>query len=563
MVRQQELSGEISGLTETRVYFRPVKSEQRVPDPERQTIDSHSELDDVEELLDYITRKKLQYPLPLANAGMDEFVSDRVFEVLEDGPDQSIVADLLSMFCSSLEGRQRSEDKYAMLIYFGDSFLLAHVRAERGMSLKEEEGEIELIRRFLDVDNILSAALFEDQEGTIKFSHFTDTGSDSFRGFLGVRKRQYHYRKKNVQIICYYQGNRGFECKFEFTNDEFEDKWLNTGDVELEGDKFSLREGQSHTVKEIRWGNDSYESIESFKSDFKEYSFGLEGERNRYERLISNPSGSETSVYAVEEAVDRRHEIKLEHDDGTTKFVEKGSIPDNLYVLYASSNIRLGSGFADKIFQSIIKDDDVRIYHPSGKPAARELQISGISFLNIDRSEISPEVIDFVERAHDHATTRTGETVSKCLVTVVLQILEQEVPQAFSNGIKQLININTGNPRNRDVVSTKENEGDGLIEFKNKQDLEGDNPASRIISHIQTEKQKRADKKVFLWGFTEQSREVDGLNTQSWNDDRVACIEDHVKDGLDDEGVEFGGFHMQPIELGSNGDRWAIAGVLY
>jgi hypothetical protein len=94
-------------------------------------------------------------------------------------------------------------EKYAMLLYFGDAFLLAHVRAEKGMSLKEEEGEIELIRRFLDIDNILSAALFEIQGNEIVFSHFTDTGSDAFRDFLGVRPQQYHYEKKNIQIICH------------------------------------------------------------------------------------------------------------------------------------------------------------------------------------------------------------------------------------------------------------------------------------------------------------------------------------------------------------------------
>jgi len=49
-----------------------------------------------------------------------------------------------------------------MLVCYENDFLLAHVKAERGMSIQEESGDVELVRRFLDVDNILSAAYFED-----------------------------------------------------------------------------------------------------------------------------------------------------------------------------------------------------------------------------------------------------------------------------------------------------------------------------------------------------------------------------------------------------------------
>jgi hypothetical protein len=568
MSRQKQLGGGIAGIEQASIFYRPVKSRQRTIEPSQETLDTATELEEIQELLSYIQSRKLRYPVPLRNSEMNEMPSDRVRRIVSDDGIDRDITDMLALFCDSLEGKQLAEDKYAMLINFGEAFLLAHVRAERGMSLKKEEGEIELIRRFLDVDNILSAALFERDDGEIQFSHFTDTGSDSFRKFLGVRKRQYHYQRKNLQVICYYQGNQGVECKFEFTNDEFATKWLYEGHVDLTGNTFSLRQTdngmKSHQVKEIRWGNKTYDTVDAFKSDFKEHSYGLEGENAQYQRIHQYPSeDTEISVYSAEEVIDHRHKLGFVGENRESEFMNKGNFPDDLYVLYTGPNIKLDSNFADSLFQDIINDIDIGIYHPDEDAAAEELEINNITFLNISQDSLSRERIEFLRNLHSHATNRTGETVSRCLTTVMLHFLQSEMNDTLTEAIQQLININSGNPRNQDVVSTKENEGPGLIEYKNKKDLEKDNPASEIVSHIQTEISKDHRRKVFIWGVTEQTRQLDGLSTQEWGDDRVASIERHVKGELDEKSIDHNEFIMQPIHLGQNGSRWAIAGVFY
>lgn len=565
MSRQSQLDGGVAGVEEAIVYFRPAKAQQRTVEPEQQRIDSASELEDIEDLLDIIKHGKLKYPIRISSSQMDELPSDLSTRILIDGPDEVFVTQLLSLFCSSLEGKQKMANKYAMLIHFGDGFLLAHVRAEKGMSLREEEGEIELIRRFLDIDNILSAALFEVNGEEIKFSHFTDTGSDAFRNFLGVRKRQYHYERKNIQIICYYQGNKSLEVKFEFTNDEFENVWLQDGSIELSGNQFvPIKEDRAHQIKVLRWGNEDYESVDRFKSDFKEWGFGLQGERKRYDRIHQYPSDdTEASVYAAAHATDLRDRIELTDTDGVIHTVDKGSLPDDLHVIYASNHIDIDSAFADTILQDITNDLDRSIYHPSERPAANEFQVNNITLLNIDEHDLSPEFIEFLTSTHNHAKNRTGETLTRCLSIVMLQVLKREVDEPFSNAIDQIININSGNPRDQAVVSTKENEGPGLIEYKNRQDLETEDPAATIVDHIQTEQRNGQDRKIFLWGFTEQSRQIDGFETQSWNDDRISSIEEQVNDLLNEENIDYNEFILQPIELGANGDRWAITGVFY
>lgn len=565
MSRQGQLGGGVAGIDEASVYFRPAKAEQRTVKPEKQIIDSASELEDIEDLIETIKHGKLKYPIPISTSQMDELPSDLSTRLLADGPDEVFITQLLSLFCSSLEGKQKMENKYAMLIHFGDAFLLAHVRAEKGMSLREEKGEIQLIRRFLDIDNILSAALFEMDDGEAMFSHFTDTGSDAFRNFLGVRKRKFHYERKNIQIICYYQGNKGLEAKFEFTNDEFDNVWLQDGSITLSGNQFSPKaDDRAHQIKQIRWGNEDYDSVERFKSDFKEWSYGLDGERKRYNRIHQYPSeDSEDSVFAVDRVIDHRDRIEFIEAGDEVKTIEKGSLPDDLFVIYASNHIDIDSGFADDILQDISNDLGCSIYHPSGRPAANEFKVGNVTFLNIDQYSLSPEFIEFLTNIHNHAKNRTGETLTKCLSIVLLQILKREVDEPFGNAVDQIININSGNPRDQAVVSTKENEGPGLIEFKNRQDLETQDPAAVIVENIQSEQRNGHDRKIFLWGFTEQSRQIDGFETQSWNDDRVSSIEARTRELLDREGVSYNDFILQPIELGPNGDRWAITGVLY
>lgn len=566
MSRQQELGGKKGDFEEACIFYRRVKSQDRLTSPTSEQIESPSELSDVDEILDYIRSRKLRYPIDISKSDMDELPKDLAIQVLENGSKKNPVKYLLSQFCDSLRKRQRQANKYAMLIHIGQQFLLAHVRAERGMSIKEEEGEIELIRRFLDVDNILSAALFERTDDVIKFSHYTDTGSDSFRAFLGVTKRKFHYQKKNVQIITYYKGKTGLECKFEFTNEEFENKWLNGNELRLQGEQFAFNDERPHLIKEIRWGGEQYESPRSFKSDFKEYSFSLDGERRRYQDLLvfESPEGSSISIFDddVEKAEDKQDRVEIYYEGRDTRVLDKGNLTDSLYAIYANDKINLNSSFADHIFADIISGAEISLFHPSQSVAANEFTVNTITFLNINEDHITPELSRFAETTHKHIVNLSGETVSRCLTYLLLHVLSREIDQQFKKGINQLININHGSARNRDVVSSKENEHGGLIEYKNKKDLEKDDAASEIVSNIKT-KLKDSSEKVFLWGIPEQTRELDGLNTQSWNDDRVTSIEERVNKKLQQTNFDYTDFNMQIIPLGDNGDRWIIAGMIY
>lgn len=573
MPANEPLDGDPSDLDSASVFYRPVRSKERLREPDEQKINSASELRDIRELLRYIQDKKLNYPMSISDARMSEMVDDRVRTIFNSEAKTHFVKDLLGLFCSKLEGRQKSKDKYAMLIFLDDKFLLAHAKAERGMSLREtvgedEVGEIELIKRFLDVDNILSAALFEKERNEIVFSHFTDSGSDSFRNFLGVNEHRLNYRRKTIQVVCYYRSRREYSCKFEFTTDEFSDKWLRDDEIEFSGDKFRFQsdgDERPHEVKEIRWGNTTYDSIERFKSEFKEETLGLDVDKDKYDTLHSYPDGGSEglSVFDAREVVDRRRQIVVHKEDGSTEALDKNNTHDNLHVLYASSNIRLDSGFADDIYADIVNEVNVQIYHSSEHPSARALHLGNIELLNIDREKVSPEMRNFLEETYEHAVNRAGETVRKCLINSMFHVLRQEVEPPIENAFNQIINIYTGNPANGATVSTKENEATNLVEYKNKVHLEGDDPAQNIVDEMRTEQRKGVDTKVFMWGFTEQSREVDGFSSQSWNDDRISGIEKAVKSQLSNDGMGHKEFMMQPIPLDNRGDRMAITGVFF
>jgi hypothetical protein len=145
----------------------------------------------------------------------------------------------------------------------------------------------------------------------------------------------------------------------------------------------------------------------------------------------------------------------------------------------------------------------------------------------------------------------------------MLHALKKPASQQFERALDQLFNIYSGNPPDGATISTKENEGPHLVEYKNRQHLENGDASSIIVEEIQKEKRKGNDTKIFLWGFTEQSRQVDGLSTQSWGDDRIANIEERVQEVLTEKSIEHTEYMMQPVNLDGDGDRIAVTGIFF
>lgn len=561
---EQQTFAEESGPEEARVYYRPIKVDtRRIPEPDATPIQQVAE---VEELLEYIKEKKLKYPTSLDNAKMGEVAYDHAVDIVEEGPNVTTNVKLfLADFCDSLQSKQRTRDKYAMLVCYDSDFLLAHVKTERGMSIQEESGDVELVRRFLDVDNILSAAYFEDLEDDIKFSHFTDTDSGSFRDFIGVSQKRFNYRRKSVQIICFYEGKSGVECKFEFSNNQLEERWLQQGSLQFPNSKLSLSNGRSHNIKEIRWGRSTYQMPQSFMSEFKEYSFELDGQTRRYYDLRRLPGSEVASVYDDGiDIIDHKTEVVIEDGDDQPKVRPKGEIPDHIHVMYANNVITLSADFATDIFRDLIDTADFSLYHPSESFASEEFTLNGLSLLNIDEDEIAPERAQLLDTIHDHLDNATGQTVRRCLGFVFLHALAESecVNHGFQNSLKQLINLNHGATRQHDVVTTKEMEGDGLIEYKDKDDLGKEDTAASIVENIEKEYCNH-DEKVFLWGIDEETRRVDGLRQQRWGDDRVTGIQNHVLDRLDERKINYTDFEMVNLPLNEGRERCIIAGILY
>ncbi|WP_152418876.1 hypothetical protein [Natronorubrum sulfidifaciens] len=561
---EQQTFSEESAPTEALVFYRPIKVDTRgIPQPDVTRIPQAAEVD---KLLTHIKEDKLKYPTSLEHAKMGEVAFDYAVDIVESGTDKKTNVKLfLANFCDSLQSKQRTKNKYAMLVCYETDFLLAHVKAERGMSIQEESGDVELVRRFLDVDNILSAAYFEGLEDEIMFSHFTDTDSGSFRDFLGVSEKRFNYRRKNIQIICYYENKSGIECKFEFSNDQMEERWLGQGSLEFSNGKFSLSNGHSHNIKEIRWGRDSYETLQSFMSEFKEYSYELDGQARRYNDLKRLPGDDVPSAYSDDvNLTDYKSEVIIKDEDGEPEVQPKGEVPDHIHVLYANNSIALSADFAEDIFRDLIDTADFSLYHPSESFASEEFELNGLSLLNIDKAEIASERASLLATIHNHLDNATGQTVRRCLGFIFLHVLTESdcVSVGFKNGIKELINLNHGATRQHDVVTTKEQEGDGLIEYKDKDDLSKEDTAASIVENIEKEG-RNYDEKLFLWGVDEDTRRIDGLRKQKWGDDRVSGVQRHVLDRLADRDVEYTDFELLNLPIGDEQERCIIVGILH
>jgi len=543
-------------IEESKIYYREVKTEKGTPEIENETITSQSELSDINNLIEYIKKEKLKYPINISESNMDDLHRKAVDEVIRKGDLFEVrVEDLLSQFCDKLKKRQKEKGKYAMIVKYGDCFLLAHIKTEEAISLREEKGDIALIKRFLDTDNILSAALFELIDDEIKFSHFTDTGSSSFRNFIGVSKRKFHFRRKNVQIICFYEGRKDLRFKLEFTNEDLEEKWFREEKIKISDSNLYL-DDTCHQIEEIMWGNKSYSSSNQFKSEFKEYLYGLENQKKKYQDLKSLSEKKSKYLNTIKDYGDR---IEIENDGIDVE--EKGDLPDDLYVIYADSEIDLDSSFSNKIFSSVMNGLPCSIFHPSSPVASNELEMGDLSILNLNETEKTEEYKKFLTNIYDHILNCTGESLKRCLTFILFHSIAREANQQFREGLRQIINLNRGSPRYKDVVTTKEKEVGGLIEYKDKDDLKKDKPVDSIVENIEKELDTY-ENKLFLWGINEKTRRIEGLRKQRWGDDRVTSLEKKVSEVLNQKDISVNEFKMINIPLGE-GEYCILIGVVY
>lgn len=556
---QTKLEEETEEITSAEVYYREVMDEGSI-DPQDKELSKKVQLEQIKELLDYIRNKKLKYPKNLEKSDMGDLEKDKVRHIISEDNIEYPVKDLLTRFCDELTSKQKEKGKYAMLIRYGDNFLLAHAKVETGMSISEDDEEVGLIKRFLDADNILSGALFEKIDEKVQFSHFTDTGSSSFRNFIGVKEKRYNFRRKNIQIITYYSGEEGLPCKFEFSNDTLEKKWLKNENIEITSEYIQVNGDRKHRIKEIKWGNKTFSTPNKFKAEFKEHVFGLEHEKRTYNRLKKMDEFA--PYYEKNEAVDQKREVQIRNtEEETTKIEDKGELPEEVFSIFANTHIDVDPSFAEKIVMRLHNGSEIKIYHASEKPASNNLEIDNWSFLNIEESSVPNEMMSFLENLKATMADIQGETVNRQLALLFLHTVNRKMPGEAQDGIEKIIKKEGGIQSDQKLVSTKENEGNGIIEYKDRDDLDRGDPADSITDVVKNEDIQNG--KVIIWGINEEKRTIEGLRKGRFGDDRVSAIEGQVIDNLDDSGKSYSDFYLRSVPIDEKGESLVLVATVY
>lgn len=552
-VYQDRLEGS-DVLENIEIYYRPVKSED-FSDVKKVPIDSSYESEEARELVKEIKREKLKYPIPLNESEMEEDHFEIVKKVMDLENLELTIKLLLSQFAGGLEGRARESGKYTMLVHMGDQMLIAHVDSGKVLSIDEdaeEDEKISLVQRFLDLDNIKSAALFERDNGDIKMSHFTDSGADSFREFLGVQKSGYNYEKKTIQIRTYF-GN-GVDCTFEFSHGELENKWLRDNHVEFNEDRifFHNDEDLDYKIEEIRWGSETY-SVDEFKSAFRSYINRLDRFQKQYKNIYEKLDGVDR--VQNQSITDTRNETVMEDQ------VIKKESPKNedVTTLFADSNIDISESFATNIFREILKGNEVKLYHASSTPHSEAFQLENLTILN--KVDLSASKETCLREIFTHLQNVSGKNTKTCVLSAALYLLAEGVNNRFEAGINQIINVNEGQAKHRGVVTAKEGDGGGLIQFKDRDELDKESPEESIYSSLKTY-DKEDNSKLIFFGVDEDERAFNGLRTSRFDDDRVEALESQVNDKLeDDEDIEREFEILPPMPLGPDKSRCVLLGM--
>jgi len=151
---------------------------------------------------------------------------DKLLDAYPDH-DEAFCTSLINDFSDSMKTRAREPGKYAVLILYDDSLVLCHTDSEEMTITKGAE----VLERLLDSDNVDKYARFRQTDDGIEVLQFERSVSKSFSEFLGLNPEEIAYEEAgDIKIFTEIDNST---VRFEFGQDEFEQKFIVGGDYDL------------------------------------------------------------------------------------------------------------------------------------------------------------------------------------------------------------------------------------------------------------------------------------------------------------------------------------------
>ncbi|WP_330633575.1 hypothetical protein [Halocatena halophila] len=439
-------------------------------------------------------------------------------------------------FSDDMQTRARAAGKYVVIILGEGRLITCHsYTGQRALTT-----EMEIIEELLSADNIDKYAEFTREEDEIVINHFDKYDTKSFVEWLGIPVDQVVYDiKGDVKIYSVIADD--IQATFRFTRDDIVEKIINTDEFNLQGNLLETPDTErDYRIKQIRWGNSTYESAEEFKQEALTHHYELSYYEDKFDELAKGDLGVATKT-----AIDREERLTIE--SGSKQEVRVRKTHDDFEIVLVNEFIDLEAGWRQALASKALANDQrVSIHHPGNSIAEEPVRIGALRIYNtigLDEGVVD-DLHDFVRTARDLGTSNMGSLMKH--VTFDLLRREANAPichffgeladeylrshkDTISEGTR--VTLREGGPASVELKSPEWFYGGKDYELANKLTKELNNGAGMVVI-----------------GVDENGGKVKGIQKNRFPHERLEGLEKKVRNQSDATQI-----HVVPVPI-SGGD---------
>lgn len=509
-------------LNPVHFYYKEIQAD----DLNSWTLETTNRVRNIYEVIEGLDRQASAHPLEELDidANPEMFVNQLLSSYPEH--DKAFCVSLINNFSDSMRTRAREPGKYAVLILYEDSLILCHTDSEEMTITKDAE----VLERLLDTDNVDKYARFHQTSSGTEVLQFERSVSKSFSEFLGLEPEEIAYEEAGeIKIFSEIDGST---VRFEFRQDEFEEKFITNESHSLHSTEILETPNDEYPVNHIKMGRRRYDTVDGFLQQFYALYYDLNTLKSQYGTVANSVTPHTTTV------VDHEDKVTTGGPNGPTK-IKKGD-DSGFNVVFADKHIELSAKWRLQLSKKLRSGETVRIHHLGNRFAEEPIRLGSFEVYN----EVDIDVERLNQLYNLTQEAGTGEHLSNIVYCVMFHTLSEWCRAPICHFFGQMTK------RFEDELSAEGmilRDEDGLMELKGRDwlaNIDDDEEAAKKISE-----ELQSDSKLLLVGVEEEEQRIRPLSRNRWDSERNRRVRDSVR-GLNG--------HHDSIQLASlqvgNGD---------
>jgi hypothetical protein len=521
------------------IFYREIQSDTADLTEERFIGD---DADSVETLLnDIFTNASGNHPL-------DELDTTRYFnrwiegcldtsEELDPGNDvdddtEAAIEAVAEDFSGDMKTRARAAGKYVVIILGEERLITCHsYTGKRALTT-----EMDIVEELLSADNIDKYAEFRRESGEVVVDHFDKYDTESFVEWLGIPVDEVVYDIKG-DVKVYSEIADDIQATFRFTRDDIVEKIINTDEFNLQGELLETPDTErDYRIKQIGWGNSTYDSAEPFKQEALTHHYELSYYEDKYEELAEGDLDLATKT-----AIDR--EEKLTVESGGEQDVKVRKTHDDFEILLVNEFIDLEAGWRRSLASKAFADDQrVSIHHPGNDIVDAPVEIGGLRVYNepgLDNDVLS-DLEDFVRTARDLGTSNMGSLIKHVTFDLLRREADAPISHFFGELAEEYLRNHTGTVGEGMRVTLREG-GPASVELKSPEWFYVEDDRD-LVNKLVEELDNGAG--MVVGGIDEDGGKVKGIQKNRFPHERLEGLEQKVEQQSDAEQI-----HVVPVPI--------------